>query len=370
MNFLKKNWLYVILFLTIVALNIIPRVMETEEPKEFVAEEPVAASEEKAPESLFVEFEEAQRRSERMEEAVKDDIPAYLIYTGFGLLIIVIFCMGLVLDGYFVLAKFRKKKVFEETPAVNPAPWTMGEIFKIILIALGLSYMFFIGFGVGIRIFEGAAGIKFTFYENDNFRMVFDTIVLDSFILLAILIMLWHVHKRSFASFGFARRGIAKNILYGVAGYAAILPLMFVIGMLIYVILNIFGMKPPPQPIVGLFLAEKDTTIIIVSSLIAAVFGPVIEEIFFRGVMYNAIKRKTGVFWSIMITSALFSFLHTHAASYFLVGFLPIMVLGMVLAYLYEKTGSLVPSITLHILNNTGSLALVFLFKYFNNLVG
>ncbi|GAG50583.1 unnamed protein product, partial [marine sediment metagenome] len=39
-------------------------------------------------------------------------------------------------------------------------------------------------------------------------------------------------------------------------------------------------------------------------------------------------------------------------------------------AYLYEKTGSLIPSITLHVLNNVGSVSMVFLFKYFNSLAG
>ena len=141
-------------------------------------------------------------------------------------------------------------------------------------------------------------------------------------------------------------------------------------GVIIYILLNLLKIKPPPQPIVGLFLAEKNMTLILVSSAIAAVFGPVVEEIFFRGVMYNAVKRKLGVFWGIVITSVLFSVLHTHAPQYFLAGFLPIAILGAVLAYLYEKTGSLIPSITLHVLNNVGSIFMVFLFKYFNNITG
>ena len=147
------------------------------------------------------------------------------------------------------------------------------------------------------------------------------------------------------------------------------MPVILIFGILVYILLNVLNIKPPPQPIVGLFLAEKNIALVLISSIIAAVFGPIIEEIFFRGVMYNAVKRKFGVFVGILITSVLFSFLHTHAMTYFLVGFIPIMILGMALAYLYEKTGSLIPSITLHIMNNMGSVVMVFLFRYFNNLV-
>jgi membrane protease YdiL (CAAX protease family) len=42
------------------------------------------------------------------------------------------------------------------------------------------------------------------------------------------------------------------------------------------------------------------------------------------------------------------------------------MILGILLAYLYEKTGSLVPSITVHITHNLASLFMVFLVKALN----
>ena len=176
------------------------------------------------------------------------------------------------------------------------------------------------------------------------------------------------MEDKKMASLGLMRKNLGRGVLYGIMGYIGIIPIIFSIGTVVYVILNVLKLKPPPQPIVGLFLAEESAALIFVSSVIAAVFGPVIEEIFFRGVMYNAVKRRLGIFWAVMITSVLFSFLHTHAMTYFLVGFILITILGIVLAYLYEKTGSLVPSITLHILNNVSSVCMVFLFKYFSNL--
>jgi uncharacterized protein len=82
------------------------------------------------------------------------------------------------------------------------------------------------------------------------------------------------------------------------------------------------------------------------------------EEIFFRGFMYNAFKKRMGVFWGIAITAVVFSLLHAHW-----VGFIPILILGVLLTYLYEKTGSLVPSMTVHILHNLASVFMVFIIK-------
>jgi membrane protease YdiL (CAAX protease family) len=59
-----------------------------------------------------------------------------------------------------------------------------------------------------------------------------------------------------------------------------------------------------------------------------------------------------------MITSAVFASLHAHW-----VGFLPILALGLLLVYLFEKTGSLVPSMVVHMMHNVGMVVLVFVVR-------
>ena len=282
--------------------------------------------------------------------------------------IVFLFLLGLVVDGWFIFSLRKKQVFFRKIRGVHLPAWKIQDVFRIVILALTFSYIFFIVLGFFMGLLESVAKAKFHFFRSENFRMIFDTIILDCVILMVTLMFLWRVYKKKLATLGFSTKNAAMNIYYGVLGYVGVIPIVLIIGVVIYVILNIFKIEPPPQPIVGLFLAEDNFALILISSLIASVFGPIIEEIFFRGVMYNAIKRKLGIFWSILITSVLFSFLHTHAATYFLVGFVPIAILGAFLAYLYEKTGSLIPSITLHILNNLGSVIMVFTFKYFNKL--
>ena len=59
-----------------------------------------------------------------------------------------------------------------------------------------------------------------------------------------------------------------------------------------------------------------------------------------------------------MSLACAFAALHAHP-----VGFLPIMLIGAVLAYLYEKTGTLVAPITAHIVHNLCMVGFVFLLK-------
>ena len=344
---MKKNWIYIVLFCLIILVNVLPRGREA----------PEARKEE--PQKLFMGFKEAQEKTRSIENVLKDNLPRYLFYVSLNLAIVFLFLSGLAVDGWFIFRKRKGEEVLPRLNRANPPPWTIGEIFKILILAFTASYIFFMVLGFFVDV-----------WENNHFRMILDTIVLDFFVLVVILCFLWKVHRGRLANLGFSRENLRKGLTCGALGYVGIIPIILIIGICVYVILNVFKIEPPPQPIVGLFLAEKNIAFIFVSSLIAAVFGPVVEEIFFRGVMYNAVKAKLGVFRAILITSVLFSFLHTHAASYFLVGFLPIAVLGAALAYLYEKTGSLIPSITLHVLNNVGSVIMVFTFKYFSNLAG
>jgi len=359
-TFIKKNWIYVALLLLIVALNVMPgRGKQEKKPESGIQAESSG---------LFMEFEDAKRRSEKIERTLKGEPSLYLFYIFLNASIVFIFLLGLTVDGYFVFGSLKGKTLLHKTCDVSPPPWTLGDVFKIVILAVAATYALLMACGFFVSLAEEVTKTKFEFYRNRNFSMIFNTIILDLGLLLVIVLFAKNVYKEKLSSLGLAKKNAAKNIAYGVAGYIGIIPVIVIVGAIIYILLIVLKISPPPQPIVGFFLAEKNITLILISSAVAAVFGPVIEEIFFRGVMYNAVKRKLGAFWGIAITSVLFYFLHVHAPQYFLAGFLPIAILGAALAYLYEKTGSLVPSITLHILNNVGSIFMVFVFKYFNNL--
>lgn len=105
-------------------------------------------------------------------------------------------------------------------------------------------------------------------------------------------------------------------------------------------------------------MEEKRSRVLLFLTIFVSVFGPLVEEMFFRGFMYSAIKKRMGVLAAAFLSAAVFSLLHAN-----IVGFLPIMALGVLLAYLYETTGSLVASMTVHILHNSAIICFVFFIK-------
>ncbi len=76
--------------------------------------------------------------------------------------------------------------------------------------------------------------------------------------------------------------------------------------------------------------------------------GPVIEEIFFRGYLYNALKSRTSLFIAIILQATIFSVYH----QYDFLGSLWVFLFGVVSAILYEKRKNLFAPIFLHCLSN------------------
>lgn len=95
---------------------------------------------------------------------------------------------------------------------------------------------------------------------------------------------------------------------------------------------------------------------LLLALLLGAVVAPVAEEIFFRGFIYGGMRNLWGVGWGMVVSSVVFALVHITPGV-----LVPIFVIGLVLAYLYERTGSLWPSIILHALVN----AVAFLGAYF-----
>ncbi len=90
-------------------------------------------------------------------------------------------------------------------------------------------------------------------------------------------------------------------------------------------------------------------------AVLVGVIVPVGEEVFFRGLTFGALRRVMNRDAAV-VTSALF-FAGAHLQP---VELLPILILGMILAYLYDYTGSLVPGMIAHGVNNLTALALFY----------
>lgn len=80
-----------------------------------------------------------------------------------------------------------------------------------------------------------------------------------------------------------------------------------------------------------------------------AIFGPFVEELCFRGVLYRSLRTIWGVGPSLIVSSLLFAVLHCELAPWLL---FHKFAVGAINALMYEKTKSLTPAIVSHCLNN------------------
>ncbi len=81
--------------------------------------------------------------------------------------------------------------------------------------------------------------------------------------------------------------------------------------------------------------------------VVVVVLAPIFEELFFRGLFYPALRRRIGPTWAIILNGAVFGVIHFQPLF-----MLSLILVGIVLAYLYEKTDSLAAPIIAHSLYN------------------
>jgi len=77
------------------------------------------------------------------------------------------------------------------------------------------------------------------------------------------------------------------------------------------------------------------------------VIAPFVEELFFRGFIFAGLQERMGWIRAGLISSLLFAIAHLN-----LLTLPPILILGMLFAYLYHRTRSIWPAVIMHVLTN------------------
>lgn len=147
---------------------------------------------------------------------------------------------------------------------------------------------------------------------------------------------------------------LAKSLLIGL-GLAG--PAWIGATLLAYVatsLLKFVGFDEPAG-ILDTVLQRGDPTVILVAFVVVA---PVAEELFFRGVVYNAWERERGPRVALLGSAALFAAIHGSLFS-----LVPIFALGVALALVYRSTRSLPATMAMHAGFNAISVALAFLVR-------
>lgn len=98
--------------------------------------------------------------------------------------------------------------------------------------------------------------------------------------------------------------------------------------------------------------SDRGTGYLVASAIMVIVLAPVVEEVFFRGFMYRALRNRWSPLVSATAVGIIFGSIHYSGPE--TLELLPVLAfLGAMFCWLYEVTGSLYPAIAVHVVNNT-----------------
>ncbi|HMB23211.1 MAG: lysostaphin resistance A-like protein [Chloroflexota bacterium] len=209
--------------------------------------------------------------------------------------------------------------------------------------------------GVGLLVIvEAAIALIMTRSTADIIQSAAVLLLESAYLLPVILILAWrgiHWKHLGFGKFEWSTLGIGCGLL--IASYVIIL--------MHNLLLLAFGVDTQGDQIMKLF-AELDSPFWFF--LVGAVFAPLVEEIFFRGFLFQGFRQKYGWIGAMLLSSAIFAAAHLD-----LVAFIPTFILGCLLAYMYHRSNSVWPGIILHFLVNSLSLCAAYFVTQYAHLI-
>jgi membrane protease YdiL (CAAX protease family) len=146
---------------------------------------------------------------------------------------------------------------------------------------------------------------------------------------------LWH--------FGLGRAPLGPLLRAGVLGYLAYLAA----GQLYALAFDPEG----EQRIVQQLGADDSMASFVAIGLLVIVVAPVVEELFFRGFFFRALRNRLSFPVAALVDGLVFGVVHFTGSE--TLSILPVFVmLGFVFCWVVERTGSLYPTIAMHAFNN------------------
>jgi membrane protease YdiL (CAAX protease family) len=140
--------------------------------------------------------------------------------------------------------------------------------------------------------------------------------------------------------------------------YLTALPVLVGIIFVNNFVLEKLGIETTTNPAIELFLKIKGGFLLSLLMLQIVFFGPLAEELLFRGFVYKLLRKKCSFLVSATSSSLLFAALHRSSQDAF-----PLVILAIILCYVYEKTNNIATPILFHIIHNSLNISFLLLVK-------
>lgn len=205
----------------------------------------------------------------------------------------------------------------------------------------------FLGIQMFIQLFGNVTLVRW--FPLELLQKYFDPVFYSSFFLVAVI-----AFRKVFVSEIKAFKENYEKYLMWVAIFLIIALVLMIASA---ITLDSFGVgESDNQEAIDKSIAKYG----ILHILTVCIFCPVVEEVFYRGILFEVLKGKVsntirGVF-AILLTSLLFAFAHVSVIGFTvddLLANIPVFMLGLSITALYFKTDNIICSILLHIIINS-----------------
>jgi hypothetical protein len=167
--------------------------------------------------------------------------------------------------------------------------------------------------------------------------------------LKAIQILSYSNADKSFAIIGFL---LLPLILYA---FYPIINLSFFVNKVMPWNNWMSGSQEEYKTVVEGLLKDKSVFVFVLNFITIAVLPAICEEWIFRGTLQKFFAEQMNIHLAIFLAAVIFSLIHFEFS-----GFLPRIVLGMLLGYIFYFSGSLWANIFLHAVNNGAQVVLMY----------
>jgi membrane protease YdiL (CAAX protease family) len=200
---------------------------------------------------------------------------------------------------------------------------------------------------LGIRGLE-ALGVRFSSIDQTVYTTVAGVVVY-AFLLLLVL-GAPRVFKRWSGRIGYRKLiGLTRllqwrDILLAVVGFVIYLALGVAVALILQHFVPGYNSNQAQDTGYGKTLSPHSAWLVL---LMLVVVAPVAEEVIFRGYLFGTLRRTIPAWAAILVTSAVFGLVHWQWNVS-----IDVFVLSLVSCFLRLRTGSLWPSILLHMMKN------------------
>ncbi|MCZ6539880.1 MAG: CPBP family intramembrane metalloprotease [Chloroflexi bacterium] len=247
-----------------------------------------------------------------------------------------------------------------ETSVAAPAGYLVGALsaaLAILLIRITRSPLWpvvlALGFGIGVvsasYLIANDAGDGIAELAGIPVAIIAATAMSGSFAVIGLALSAVR-YRQPLSALGFVKTDGFRPYLFGLGMW--LVGLAALIGWAQVVIWLDFDLLLPPDTANDV-LSQAGGSIVL-TILLVAVAGPVAEEIFFRGFVLNGLLKRFGVGRALLLSSLLFGLFHIDPGA-----IVPTFALGIVLGWVYLKTGSIWPAMFVHALHNTVAVLIV-----------